>query len=85
MQQFVVGAGPETFRYLEIIEKKTKDQSHFFTMPVHLIFVTKFTYNGTCPLQSNSFRSGHEVHMVQQVSDTGWCQNIVIGAVKIRL
>ena len=29
MQQFVVGAGPETFRYLEIIEKKDKRSESF--------------------------------------------------------
>ena len=62
LQHFVVGAGSEMFRYLKTI-LKTNDQSHFFTAPAQLIFATKFTYNGTCQLTTNSFHSSHFVSM----------------------
>ena len=49
MQHFVVGAGSETFPYFQN-NKKTKIKDISFQMPSHLIFVTKFTFNGTCQL-----------------------------------
>ena len=43
--------------------KKINDQSNFFTKLAQLIFATKFNYNGTCQLLTNSFRSSQFVSM----------------------
>ena len=53
--------------------------------PAKLIFATKFTYNGTCQLHMDSFRSGHFVSMrftwYNKALKTADVTNLVIGLI----
>ena len=80
-QHFVVGAGSETFPYLmEIIQKDKRSKSFLHgagsTGLCHKIYL----YNGTCQLDTDSFRSGHfgTTRFTRYSNDV---TNLVIGTV----